>query len=192
MFKNAYDRKWSDEMDEKYFSNSLVEYNKYTTGIYTLKSYFFKEELIPESAKVLEKFENGKAAITVNSYGKGKAIIVCSLLGYVYARFQFQEVADLIAGLVKDSGITCPLNVIGGKVRVDLMKNEKNDAVLVINSFEDKEITLRVKINNDIEHKSKIINLFTGKELPIKETGGIYFLELKVKPQAHDIYSIVM
>ena len=42
----------------------------------------FEEELIPTTARALYAFEDGRTAVTVNQYGKGKAILVGTLLGY--------------------------------------------------------------------------------------------------------------
>lgn len=42
----------------------------------------FREELTPTTAKVLHTFENGSAAVTVNHFGKGRAIMAGTLLGY--------------------------------------------------------------------------------------------------------------
>ena len=42
----------------------------------------FEEELIPTTARVLHRFGDGRAAVTVNEYGRGKAILAGTLLGY--------------------------------------------------------------------------------------------------------------
>lgn len=80
-------------------------------------------DLQPTTAKVLGRYADGKPAVTLNSYGKGEAMLVGALVGNSYTRLHFaknildpewkfelgSEAAKLLGGLLAGSGVVKPV-----------------------------------------------------------------------------------
>jgi len=151
----------------------------------------FAEELIPDRAEVLGVFNNGSAAVTINSYGEGKAVMIGSLLGYAYHKTSSRELRKFLYNLVKLGKTSFPVEVQGAKVRIDVLRNKDKDAILVINSFDNKDADIRVNINIDLGEKTRAINLLTEDKIEmIRECSG-YTLSTNVGANTHNIYKIV-
>lgn len=190
-FKNAYGKSWGEGMDEKYIRIIMSdEVGKFKRGG-NVFSYFLMEELIPSDARVLGSFENGMPAVTVNNFGKGKAIMIGGLLGCAYAKKSSKDLSDFITSLAEMGGISRSVTVEGGKVRVDLLKSdETKEALLIVNSSDDKEAMLKVSIDGVVWTKSKLVNPSTGEEIPVTGTPTGFRFDMKVMPNGRELYIV--
>lgn len=159
-----------------------------------LEGHFFIEALMPESARVLGKFRNGETAITMNSYGKGKAVMLGSLPGFAYYKTGAEKISQLVEALAEEGGIHRAVKVEGGRVRVDLLKNDRKDAIIVINSFSDSACRLTVRVYEDIGIKNRMVNIMTGEEVVLTGIDGVaggYQAKIEVCPCGHNVYKLV-
>jgi len=106
-----------------------------------------KAQLIPEGAEVLARFDTGEAAVTIGSYGKGKAVLIGTYLGLVYHRKHVFGNGAFIASLVSmNSNIEKPHILNDERVRVDIMRGRNDDVGLIVQNLEDEAVDVTVQL----------------------------------------------
>ncbi len=70
---------------------------------------------LKDTAKILANFEDGSPAMIINSYSKGKAILVGSLISRTYEKDRIEENGKFFKSLFKWAGVEPPMYIKGGK-----------------------------------------------------------------------------
>ena len=190
-FKNAYGSQWAENAGEK--TVPIVWEEGFAKGRWgnVLTGYNFIEELDPLDAKVICRFKNGMGAVTVNEFGKGKAVMIGSLLGYSCHKGYTEGMSGLLSNMAEMAGIKPAVEIIGAKVRGDILVNEMNEAVLIINSSEKRSLDVKVHVFMDLGEKKQIINLMTEEICPVSSIPDGYSFILHLNAMGHEIYKIV-
>ncbi|MEW6653125.1 MAG: beta-galactosidase [Bacteroidota bacterium] len=116
------------------------------------------------NAKTLALFKTGEAAVTVSSYGKGKAIQIGSYIGLNFQRMGIEANGNLIASLVEHSALVQrPKITNGSPIRVDLLMNENTEVLLIIRNLTEIDIEDEIILHGI--NKSKLIEQFGKNEL---------------------------
>ena len=141
------------------------------------------------TGRVIAKFEDGSAAILVNSYGKGK--IVTILPDTLTAAQRFPElVRDAIDYALSNAGAGRSVDLLGANERVDAAIGKTSDGVaaaIVNHNAEEMEITIRT-MGSSLNGRFDWIDLVTqnllppaGQSLTVRvPAGGFRAIELKV------------
>jgi hypothetical protein len=189
-FKNAYGSQWAESAGEK--AVTIVQEGGTCKPIsgYSFAGYNFIEELIPAEANIICRFENGMRAVTVNEFGKGKAVIIGSLLGYSYYKGLTTGINDFLTDIAEMCGIKSVVKVIGGKVRGDMLVNERGETVLILNSSEKRSLEIDIHLSIATGEKKQITNLMTKETLPIEIVPDGYIIRLYVPAMGHEIYHV--
>ena len=125
VFRNAYGARWADVDEDKTAVGLTDEQGRRALG------YHFCESLRPEGATVLARFDNGDAAVTVHTYGKGRAVLIGTCPGYMVEKGS-AETAAFISRLVTEIGGVEPHAAVehGGRADV-LYRDGQPDAVVL-------------------------------------------------------------
>ncbi|MBU0479248.1 beta-galactosidase [bacterium] len=151
-----------------------------------------EETFILKGAKVLAIFKEGKEpAITFSNYGKGKAILIGSFIGYDYFKFRNETNERLIVSLAKIGSI-CKFPKINGKskVRLDLISNNKKDeGWVIVTNLEKRRITTGFHL--PIAGFSEMEDLFNGKK--VRLTSEKYGLkgEISLLPEEIRVFDLL-
>jgi hypothetical protein len=118
------------------------------------------------TGEVIAKFEDGSAAVLVNSYGKGRTITI--LLDASSAAEEFPElVRDIIDYALANTGAERAADLMGTDARMDVAMEKLRDgfsvAVVNHNSIE-KEVTVRA-LKSNLDQRDTWIDAATGKEI---------------------------
>ncbi len=127
-------------------------------------------------------FEDGSAAIIVNSYGKGKIVTIVPSASTAAQRFP-ELVRDAIDYALASAGAERAADVLGANERMDtaIDKTSEGFAAAVINhNAEEMEITIR-SIKPHLDSRVAWIDLITEKVLPSSEGQS---LKLRVPARA--------
>lgn len=191
-FKNAYGSEWSSLKEKNCISvKACVDIGDLASGDIA-ETFFYMEGLKCTGSAVLAEFSNGMAAVTLNNYGKGKAIMIGSLPGYAYHSFGSDKTAAFIAGLVRMGGIEANGIVKGGQARIDILKSIDGKDILIINNLEDRDLDIEISSANINAKKSTAIDLFTGETymLSVENCSNLPTLKLKLGLKCKNIYCI--
>ncbi len=142
-----------------------------------------REELVPRSgATTLADFEDGSAAVTVSTYGQGKAVAVGSFLGLANARERHSGNEAFFLALARAAGVRPPVSVEGipedAFLEVRVLESGDQELIFLFNHSKS-ELTPRLPFN-------RALNLETGQtdELSrVKLAPG----EIRVYLQATDL-----
>lgn len=147
---------------------------------------FVKETFEINGAEALAIFEDGKAAITIASYGKGKAIQIGSYTGMNYHRKGLDEIGRLFPSLIEHAiELNKPKVKDDVKVRVDTLKDGKS-LMLILQNKEGKDISTSVTFNYDKE--VKLIEQFTGEKLNLNKTDDGVTCSFSLKAKEVKVY----
>lgn len=143
----------------------------------TLPSRFLEEILIPRGAKVIGKYADGSPAITMNEYGKGKAVYLGTnlFMEYIFSESPATRgfVADLTKTLTRWATVSVPTETM-----VKYMECPGKKLVFLINCFNKNQRTVltlasKVKSARDI---------FNGGTVKFTPQGGKSSAAFSLKP----------
>ena len=121
------------------------------------KGYLFAEELEPDAAEIIGVYKYGgntMPILTVNGYGRGKAVMCGTLLGAAYALTGDKGTLGVFEKLIDIAGVQpYPCHTDG--VRVDLLRSEKG-IVIVADNQSGRDSELRVPVPDGIRSVSEI------------------------------------
>src|SRR5690606_30524434 len=107
---------------------------------------FVREITELEGAEVLAEYADGEPAITMASYGKGKAIWIGSYVALPYYRWEYPGNGALFAGLVEHAaGIEHPRVTGTGKVRVDILSDSK-EYMVILRNLENEPVNSAIQV----------------------------------------------
>ncbi|AQQ71006.1 Beta-galactosidase bgaB [Limihaloglobus sulfuriphilus] len=157
-------------------SNSKDKILKIKAGNRTLSSRFLREILIPESAQVLGTYDNGEPAITVNNYGKGKAVYLGT---NIFNNYYHQPSADVreffqqhFHGNLKSFARTSNESTF-----VKIMETDAVKVVFLFNMADD-DISTKLTVNLNITEAEDI---YSHKKIQF-EAGEQSSSEIHMKP----------
>lgn len=151
--------------------------------------YFALEELKPTRAKVIGRFSghpfNGSPAITISDYGKGKAILIGTLLGKRYHESKLTNIESFIQKLLKQFDIQPEVELVsGGKAKISLTEKDGECLAVIRNLTSD---------INDIQFRipgksySEINDLFEGKSSKAQENS---LFSVRLEPNEISLYRL--
>jgi len=109
----------------------------------------YEEALEPlkDTVKILARFEDGSPAMIINSYGKGKAILVGSLVSGAYEKVRDEENQKFMKVLFKWASVESLVDIDGGKVEVRIMEGLGYKILFGFNHGNEKaDISLRLRV----------------------------------------------
>ncbi len=113
----------------------------------TVKGAIVQERLIPEGAKVIGHFCDGSPAITLAELGLGKAVLIGSYIALPFYNKGIQANGDFLAGLIKKyANISTNYCDSLGQIRVDLLKNESGQMMLILRNLTETAINTEIHI----------------------------------------------
>ena len=145
----------------------MVEELQYIRSSNVATGFFFSEELLVRNADTLARFADGRVAVTRAEYGEGQAILVGTLLGCAYGKYEIKETGDLIASLAALGGARPYITTDQPCVRADLLTSANGEAMLVLSSERKKACCVQLGLCANIPGKTRLRNVITGKETAI-------------------------
>lgn len=139
-------------------------------GIDGVSGTLIRETFKVGDAHVLATFSNGDPAVTLHSWGEGKAVLVGSYVGLAYNRTGNRGSGALITGLVDMAVDTIrPGPVNKSRIRVDYLQTSENEMIVVRNLEKDsvKDTILLPELP-----ASKVTELFSEKNVELSSDGG--------------------
>lgn len=121
------------------------------------QSRFLREVLIPESAEVLGRYENGEPAITVNQYGKGKAVYCGSNIFNQYFHEPSATVRSFFDQHFHAGTEKWAVTDAAETTFLKIMETEECRVVFLFNMI-DEVVETRLTVNADVESAEDIYN----------------------------------
>ncbi|MCD6220529.1 beta-galactosidase [Candidatus Calescamantes bacterium] len=115
-----------------------------------------------KEAEVIGKWENGRAAMTISRYGKGKAILVGMYPGAAYIDTRDKILIRFIRLLLEEAGVKPPVELEGvkGRVYTRMLVKEKERLIFLFNyGNQDEEITITSPRINDAKDLCQVAKL---------------------------------
>lgn len=137
----------------------IVSANKYGIKIPATRMMTWLEV---EEAEVIGEWEDGRAALTISRYGKGKAILVGMYPGATYIDTREENLIQFIRLLLEEAGVKPPVQLEGVKGRVypRMLVKEKERLIFLFNyGNQDEEITVTHPRINDAKDLCQVAKL---------------------------------
>lgn len=135
-FNNAYSARWSSEDSDANFIR--VDLTDGVPGMAdgTLSGYYFSEGLEPyDGTQVLARFEDGRPAAVSHTYGKGRAVLIGTLLGCAVQRGPGGANGRFLSSFALAAGVQPTARVDRDGIRADgLYRGGKLAAAVVTNN----------------------------------------------------------
>jgi len=192
-YLTSYSRKWGEEHLEKDLWAIEVE-----KDLPTIKAkeqafgYFFREGLTPTTAEVLARFADGAAAVTKNSFGKGCAIMVGTLLAHTCSEEGMEAGERLIASLAALGGVRPVVLADVSGVRADIL-TKGTEAVTVVTNEDREQKQVQLAIDTDIVNlgsAKQLVDLISGETAGLNYKDGKAVCTLKLEPLTAEIFSV--
>jgi len=152
-----------------------------------LTGSIIKETFKLNGAKVLAEFKTGEPAITISNFGKGKAIIIGSYLGLNLYRNNAKANGELIVSLVDyTSAIERPSSIAGKEIRIDILQDKNEDALLIIRNLLQEEVDDEIVLPS---FQNKVLTeQFTNEKLVLIKTGNGSKAKIKLAAKEVKVY----
>lgn len=197
-FSNAYGAEWSKEDIHKNRLPLLLDDGSLIDGQKTneqktnaVAGYFFYEELIPSTARVLVRFAAGGAAITINDFGQGQAILIGTLLGYLSGKEEDAAARKLIASLARLGGIRPVIETDISGIRVDLLQGGIDLHALIVVNDQQVDQVVTLTFSTALLNARQAIHLMTGQKYEVETFTNEQKLRLPIKALGCDAYQLI-
>ena len=120
-------------------------------------------------ASILAQFSDGSPAVTMASFGKGKAILIGSYLGLSYQRNRRSETGTLIAELAGLGARNERPSSGSRNVRLDVLKDQGDAGIVIVQNLESKAVRTTITIPGLRSRSFK--EVFTGRTLRCARRG---------------------
>lgn len=168
-FKDAYSAKWSEENEDAAAIGLYGENGKpMATG------YFICEHFDNKGASEVAYYSDGSVAATVSDYGKGKAILLGTLLGYQVSANNDLRTAKFLSGLVERFG-NVHRTADCESAHVDVLY-EKEQPVAVVVAAQEKMSNAEIHFNGAAAGIRRLKNIISGETVEV--TDGSFKLSL--------------
>lgn len=152
-----------------------------------IRGAIVQETFISEGAEVLAT--TGKApAMTRSRFGKGTAIAIGTYVGLSFQRNGGKTEGDLIAALVAPNIPDDNPRTAKGRVRIDILGGEGNEAMIMVRNLEAK--TVKTKIWLPLKGPAKAHEQFSKEVLLLKNENGGVQGSISLKGQEVKIYRV--
>lgn len=148
---------------------------------------FFKQVSYVGDFKTLATFPGGEPAIVEKQYGKGKVILIGTLLAAGYRKYKSQETARLISSLLKPSHLSVEVTGLPDGIRWDLLTHETG-AILVLTNSTKETYTGSPAITG--VSGDKVTSLVDGNAIASTRSDEKILIEVKVA--ANDIEAYII
>ena len=178
-FKNAYGSQWAEENSENIFSIHSQQSE--------VKGYHYRQELVATTAKPIAYFdavekEESCVAATVNTYGKGKALLLGSLIGKAYSATKHPSTKDFLCNLVQTYASVHPVAQSNG--RVDFLLQPEKAAFVIVQNKSDEQV---IVTSSYLQTARKLKNIINESEVEVKDNT----VELTVALKGIEIFKVI-
>ena len=158
------------------------------TGIKVFGS-LVQEAFLPDGADVLAKFSTGEPAITLATWGAGKAIAMGTYLGLPYYRGGYASNADLICSLVDlATKIERPYVRGATKIRIDVLRTPKNDKMVIVRNLEEVGVVDEIVLPDPVQ--GELVEEFTQERVPLHQSVSGATFSVKLEPSEVKVYRV--
>ncbi len=180
-FKNAYGENWSDKND-----NNVLDI---TTEHGDCLGFHFYQSFTPVNAKSIGTYIDGSTAVTKNTFGKGIAIAIGSLLAYTYEQYNADKNADFISALIQSEAKLSPIFKAEKNVRADILSSEFGNLVIVDNQTD--KNCVEITINSDSIRGETIVNIISNVSGTINKKGDACVINVPVEPFGIEVFEFL-
>ncbi len=152
------------------------------SGKMEVSGLVYEEALGPseDSAKIMAHFEEGSPAMIINSYGKGKALLIGSLVSEAYELDRSEENGKFLKALRKWAGVEPLVEISGGKAEGRILESAGYKLLFGFNHGSKKaNISFRLRVPKG---KYRVLDLFRQAEENWSYEDGLK-IERKLEPQ---------
>lgn len=143
----------SDRVDS--FKNSFFVWNKQK-----IPAGIHQQKIKIVSAKKLAGYPDSSPAVTVNNYGKGKAVVIGTYPGMTYCRTGDKRISDFLKGLIRLLGISPLVSSNDSNVKARFHRGNAGDYLYVLNcGRQQKKTMLEISKKAGFYRKMAEINL---------------------------------
>jgi len=144
----------------EHLKKSIVIGENRLEGAIAAETYFV------EGADIHSNYEDNAPAITVASYGQGKAISIGTYLGLSYFRSGDGNIADLLVSLIDEhAAVRRPVVNSSSRIRIDYLKNESGNVMLIFQNIEDESVEVSFTIPDTL--MTSLVEQFTGERIEL-------------------------
>jgi len=146
-----------------------------------------KESLIAEGARVIARFDDGTAAVTISRFGKGTAIALGSFVARQYNEDGNEATRKLLAALAAlGSRVERPDVGARGSVRVDLVTDRRDDTLVIVRNLSEERWKGTVTIPKRIT--GPLVDQFSSRKIAVRKAHGGSAFSLSLGPRAVRVY----
>ncbi|MHA2247802.1 MAG: beta-galactosidase [Candidatus Hodarchaeales archaeon] len=139
-------------------------------------------EQLKDSAKVIAHFEDGSPAIVLNRFGKGKTILVGSLISRAYEKDRNEENGKFLKNLFKWADVEPPIYIEGGGGKAEARILESSGHKLLFGfNHDDKKANLRFLLKVP-EKEYQILDIKRQEKLQWSYENGLR-ISCELEPQ---------
>ncbi|UCG01345.1 MAG: beta-galactosidase [Candidatus Heimdallarchaeota archaeon] len=126
---------------------------------------------LKDTAKILASFEDGSPAMIINSYGKGEAILIGSLISMTYEKDRNEENGKFLKNLFKWADVEPPMYIKGGnKVEGRILEGSGYKLLFGFNHGDQAELAFHIRIP---EEKYKVLDIPSQTEVKWSYENGL-------------------
>lgn len=140
-----------------------------------------------DGAEVLAAYGDGEPAVTLHSYGAGRAVLIGSYVGLPYRRQKYPGNAALLASLVELADLAERPRVAGGRVRVDVVGRE-DEHMVILQNLDDRVADVTVELPVAIDGSAE--EQFGGGELRWTGAGDGSMARVRLGPREVRVYRV--
>ncbi|MDH5685318.1 MAG: beta-galactosidase [Hadesarchaea archaeon] len=175
--------KWMRRREKpKLIVKSVGEVMPSLSGKMEVSGLVYEEALEPskDSAKIMAHFEDGSPAMIINSYGKGKAVLIGSLVSEAYELDRSEENGKFLKAFRKWAGVEPLVEIYGGKAEGRILEGAGYKLLFGFNHGSGKaNIVFRLRVP---KRKYRVLDLFRQSEENWSYEDGLK-IERELEPQ---------
>ncbi|MCF7740981.1 MAG: beta-galactosidase, partial [Candidatus Marinimicrobia bacterium] len=162
--------------DEDYFSE-----------IRDIQGQIVQTRLISQGAKVLGEFSDGSPALTLGTYGKGKALLIGSYTFLPCYRTNAFAIEKFLISLTnRFTDLESPPISSNGKIRMDLLKSDSDEKLLILRNLEEEDVVSHVSINESSDQELQ--ELFSNRKLKPEKFQNCNKYKISFQPHEVKVY----
>lgn len=142
----------------------------------------YEEAFEVTGGKAVGRFRDGSAAVVINEFGKGKAIVAGSMLSREYEKSRDKKVKDFFAGILKMAGVSSPVSAENGTVFVEARTMKIEDGYLLFIFNHDPSEEARSKILfREIEGEYDAFDVAKNEKIECERKENGISIDVKLK-----------